>query len=208
MSIKKLCAGALLLSANLAAWGATCQSSAANLGTLWPSNPVSFGASCAADLTGDPNDASTWTFSNIFTFTLAGAANTVYSSINLHYTPARDVIPDAEWGSEPYYMITTDNISFLHNGVTTQVGGEGAGHNERASIHAFDLEAGDYTMVVNGQVFDFGSRSGWYTGNLNVSYVDPTLAAPVPEPETLALLLLGVPAVAWTARRRQRARAA
>jgi hypothetical protein len=202
--MKKLCAGALLLSVNLAAWGATCETSATHLGTLWPSNPVAFGASCAADRDADPTDASTWSFTHTFTFTLAAAAN-VFSTIDLHRTQGRMPYPDT---TDPYFMITTDDISFLHNGVTSWVGGEGAGQNEKAAIVAHGIEAGDYTMTIYGRVFDYGSRAGWYTGDLNVSYLDPSIAAPVPEPETLALLMLGLPVVAWAARRRQQGRAA
>lgn len=214
MLIKKLCAGALFACANVA-WGAVCVSGPSNLGTLLPSDTssASFSATCRALGNPDPGDTAAWSFTNYYRFSLAAAASTVYGGINLNFTRTGEVFPHSPNRGDPLFMITTDSIMFEHGGVTTFAGTEGAGHHEHASIHAFDLEAGDYLMVVRGRVFNTATQSGWYNGTLNVSYANPTVSAmstvsaPVPEPETAALLLLGIPAVALGSRRKQRSQA-
>lgn len=65
-----------------------------------------------------------------------------------------DEDPNSPTPGQPLYMITLDNIQFIHNGVSEWVGGETAGHNERAVIVAHELGAGDYTMVMNGRAFN------------------------------------------------------
>jgi hypothetical protein len=208
---KKLVAGALLACANMA-WGATCNTSATDLGTLWPSTSsfsqsALFGASCSAAPDADPNDPSAWSFTNTHRFTLAGAATAVFGGIDLNFTRTGQVDPNSPTKGDPYYMITTSFIEFVRNGVSVFAGTEGAGHHEHANLLAFDLEAGDYLMVIHGNVFNTPTRSGWYNGSLNVSYANSSVAAPVPEPETAALLLLGIPLVGFVSRRKQRARA-
>lgn len=180
-----------------------------DLGTFWPSDPsvsaaATFGAHCSASADADVNDTEAWSFTNYHTFRLAADATGVYGGIDLNFT--RDFGGGPNYGSA-LYMITTDSISFVHNGVSTFAGTEGAGHNEHASILGFNLEAGDYLMVIRGHVFGTPTRSGSYKGNLYVSYADTAVAAPVPEPATDALLLLGIPVVAWVAGRRPSHRA-
>jgi hypothetical protein len=210
-----LCASALLACANLAWGAATCMTSSPNLGTLQPDAPgstsgVTFGGACTAFGNPDPNDPSAWSFTNYFTFSLASAASAVFGGIDLNFTRTGELFPNSPNRGDPFFMITTDFIAFDRNGVRTYVGQEGPGHNEFARINGFNLEAGDYTMVIQGRVFDTPTNSGWYNGSLHVTYADAPMAtlaslsavaAPVPEPETLALLLMGLPAVAWAARR-------
>jgi len=60
------------------------------------------------------------------------------------------------------------------------------------------LTAGTYQLVVSGTLTS-GYKGGSWGGNLN------TVSQPVPEPETYALMLAGLGAVAFVARRRKAA---
>jgi len=69
-----------------------------------------------------------------------------------------------------------------------------------------NLLAGSYQLIVAGDVTDrwsFGGGGGSvaYTGFLATTRSG--IAAPVPEPETYALLALGLAVVGWSAKRRQ-----
>lgn len=216
MKARILCASALLACANFAWGAATCATSPTQLGTLQAYGPdstagASFGAFCTAFGNPDPNDPSAWSFTHQFSFTLASAASAVFGGIDLNFTRTGELFPNSPTRGDPFFMITTDFIAFDRNGERTYVGGEGPGHNEHANVNGFNLEAGDYTMVIQGRVFDTPTNTGWYDGALHVTYADAPMAmlstlavaAPVPEPETLALALMGVPAVAWAARRRK-----
>ena len=190
--MKKLCAGTMLMSASLV-WGATCETSGSDLGTFWPNQPTTFGARCVADAPTDPGALS---FSHTFNFHLAGAASSIYGSLSLY--------PTGGSLNNPLYELINPTVYLLRNGVWTTIGAEGAGFYDHVNVYAGNLEAGDYTMRISGNLFDFGARAGRYTGRLFANYLDPNIAAPVPEPETLALLLLGVPVAVATARRRRK----
>jgi hypothetical protein len=62
------------------------------------------------------------------------------------------------------------------------------------TLPTLTLMAGSYTFTVTGVAS--GSKGGSWGGNLNL------VAVPVPEPETYALLLAGLGAVGFVARRR------
>jgi len=209
--LKTLIAGAMLASTSFS-WGAVCFSSPTNLGTLSASSfsqGVRFSAGCTAPGRPDPADTAAWSFTNYHRFRLAEDASSVWGGLNLNFTRTGQVIPNSPNPGDPFYMIGINSISFIHNGVTTFVGTEGAGHHEHASILGFDLEAGDYLMEVRGRVFNTATRSGWYDGTLNMTPANAVsamslVAAPVPEPATSALLLLGIPVVGWAAGRKSR----
>ena len=66
-----------------------------------------------------------------------------------------------------------------------------------------NVAAGVYSLIVSGDV----TRDGWL-GLLGVGYngsisATPAIAAPVPEPETYAMLALGLGLVTWITRRRR-----
>ena len=61
-----------------------------------------------------------------------------------------------------------------------------------------NLLAGAYQLIVSGDVTRFWFDSG------SVGYVGAMVAAPVPEPETYAMLALGLAIVGFTAKRRKR----
>ncbi|CAN7570722.1 FxDxF family PEP-CTERM protein [Rhizobacter sp. LjRoot28] len=205
---KPMCRNALMTAALLAAAqvvsAATCATSPLSLGTLghspWPGTGADFGAWCTASAPADPPTGDEWTFSQTFHFTLAGPATLLIADLDLNFT--RDSVAN---GGQALYMIGIGSIWLIRDGVVVDTGGELPGLYERAFLTAQDLDAGAYSLVVLGRVFNTPTRSGWYDGTLNVSYVDPSVAAPVPEPATWAALLTAVPIVgAMTGQGRRR----
>lgn len=67
--------------------------------------------------------------------------------------------------------------------------------NSAANLNNVLLTPGTYTLTVSGT--SIGSTPTSYTGNLNL------IAAPVPEPEEWAMMMLGFPLMGWVARRKQ-----
>lgn len=200
----------ILLAFSSTTWAAFCASSPSNMGTLVERTATSgpqnaFSATCTA--VGDPaeDDLAAWSFSNRYNFTLARDANQINSFFSLNFVRTGQVDPSSPTPGEPFYMINTRSIWLEYEGVRSYIGGEGAGNNEVANLLAFDLKAGNYTLGIDGRVYDTPTNSGFYSGYLDVSYVPGNIAAPVPEPASAALLALGLPAVAWVARRKRAA---
>lgn len=190
-----LCSLALLAGAGVA-HAAVCTEGDRDFGTVSDTSggtPYTYAAACSA-LLQDPADPATWAFTHELDFTLAHAGD-IFGTIDLNFT---------RLGGQPFFMISIDAIGLVHDGATTWIGSEGAGHYEVSRFRAIGLEAGDYTVLLNGRLFDQGARSGFYDGTLDVRY---DVAAPVPEPGALGLLLLGAPLVAWGLRRRATAAA-
>jgi len=126
------------------------------------------------------------TFSDTFNFTLAapGSANATITTIllnglnNLNFTVGQVLLD----GLIPFNVVT---------------GGSSA--PDTATLTATNIGAGAHTIVVNGSIAA-GSTGGSYAGVLNV--------APVPEPATWAMMILGMGMVGMGLRMRRRAVAA
>ncbi|MBX3622576.1 MAG: FxDxF family PEP-CTERM protein [Rhizobacter sp.] len=68
-----------------------------------------------------------------------------------------------------------------------------------------NLAAGVYQFVVSGDVTGSNGSSWGPLGYIGALATTSSVAAPVPEPKTYALLALGLLAVGWTVRRRNQA---
>lgn len=64
------------------------------------------------------------------------------------------------------------------------------------------LLAGTYQLIVSGSVSGSTSYAAGPVGYIGLLATTGGVAAPVPEPETYAMLVLGLAIVGWTARRR------
>ena len=81
------------------------------------------------------------------------------------------------------------------------VSGQGQVRTDNSAADGFSfagLTAGNYDLAVSGSL-DRGQLLGGYTGSIS------SVAAPVPEPETYAMLMLGLAGVGFAARRRNKA---
>ncbi len=80
------------------------------------------------------------------------------------------------------------------------VSGQGQVRTDNSAADGFSfaaLGAGNYDLAVSGSL-DRGQLFGGYTGSISA------VAAPVPEPETYAMLMLGLAGVGFAARRRKK----
>lgn len=169
---------ALVVAAALAASGAA-MAKTDNLGNLTPPDWTVFGNTFT----------SASSFSDTYTFTLDQASNAVGGVFDF----------DASWGMS----INLGSISLSGTGLSSALV-----DTSPVDFSFSNLAAGTYSLVVTGVAS--GNSLGWFDP-LGVSYAGrittsaASVAAPVPEPETLAMLALGLGAVGWTARRRQNA---
>ena len=80
------------------------------------------------------------------------------------------------------------------------VTGQGQVRSDTSAADGFSfagLAAGNYDLAVSGRL-DRGQLLGGYSGSIS------SVAAPVPEPETYAMLMLGLAGVGFAARRRNK----
>ena len=126
--------------------------------------------------------SSTGSFNDCYTFSLGSAAS------------ASGWLAELDFGSR--LDIDVASVS-LFSGMT-QLGTDTNG----GSFNFGSIAAGNYTLAVAGDV----SRGRWGNAS-NVGYLGSfqTVAAPVPEPETYAMLLAGFIGVGVVARRRKTA---
>lgn len=166
------------LAAGLALAVAAGSSAAAtfNLGALGPPGAALFGNTFG----------SAQTFSDTFNFTLSSAADSFGITWESDLFSRRDV----ELNS-----VSLSGGSLL-----------GTETDTTPDFFSFsNLLAGNYQLVVNGEVSgrSGGLFSSGYRGVLVTTGSAP-VAAPVPEPETLAMLALGLGAVGFASRRRKK----
>jgi PEP-CTERM motif len=123
-------------------------------------------------------------FIDTYSFSLLGSPFLVTSTAST----ARSGTQDLDFAS-----LVIQNASNIV--VATFDGNLGSSSNEFYSLPEMTLPAGDYRLIVTGMN---SVTQASYSGNLAVSAV----AAPVPEPDTLALWAAGLAAMAFIRRRR------
>ena len=159
-------------------------------------------AAIVADLGVDPLASSTYTvnhapgsFSDIFTFSLSTASDAVAASVGLT-------------------LSNLLNLSFSSFGLFSDPTGTGSGGSlltsgtidpslKEANISAIGLTSGNYYVKLNGDAL--GALGGVYVFAANT---EASGNAPIPEPETYAMMLAGLGAMGWIARRRAAAQKA
>ncbi|HEX6704219.1 MAG TPA: FxDxF family PEP-CTERM protein [Albitalea sp.] len=172
MKLKTL-ALALALCASAPAMAASCTSTF-SLGTLGPSSIAFFGN----------NFGSTQSFADCYTFTLSQA-------------PSSATTTTVEWDWSQRLNIDLTAVTLSGGTLLSQV------NDLFSQSWTFGgLSSGNYVLQVAGNVIDTGRGSidfgVGYGGMLTTSGV----VTPVPEPESLAMLALGLAAVVWGARRK------
>ena len=151
------------------------------------------GAACSfADNGGGPLDLSTGStffgrtpsglsFIDTYTFTLAGTSYLTTGSVDSSAIGNKDI----DFNSIMIMQGATTIATFANNGTDAQ---------EHYTLGQTLLAAGSYSLVINGTQSPDGAS---YAGNIAV------VAASVPEPESYVLMLAGLGALAFIARRRR-----
>ncbi|GBG15013.1 uncharacterized protein NMK_2614 [Novimethylophilus kurashikiensis] len=147
------------------------------------------GASFPYDLGADPTAANSYSvthdagsFSDVFNFTLSQASDTISSAVSL-YLPGIN-------GSSAFYNITNGTLSLYQGGSNTLLGSTNWG-STNGVLSVNNVAAGSYYWKVAGDAV--GLNGGVYL------YAADT--APVPEPSTYLMMLLGLGFLGFVAKR-------
>jgi hypothetical protein len=138
--------------------------------------PVSFASQCAR------------------TFSSAGVGFTD------HYSFSIAALGDVAGGFVDFLLLRSNDVNFSSVAITGS-GYSGFDANAADGFSFAGLSAGSYDLAVSGYL-GRGELVGGYTGAISST---ATVAAPVPEPETYAMLMLGLAGVGFAARRRNKA---
>ena len=129
-------------------------------------------------------------FNDCYNFTLNNSADAFGLTLEWDWSLAQD--------------IAVSSVSLSGSGLPSAVTDDSPG------LFSFsNLLAGTYQLIVSGNVTasDFSRFSGGTVGYVGVLATSRSIAAPVPEPETYAMLALGLAIVGFTARKRRGASA-
>jgi len=172
-ALKSVAIAAAFVGVSLSASAATT-----NLGAVSASVPTSFGGFASGS------------FSDIFTFSLPANSGSGYSVVNFPLT-----IPSGTFNvlltglglfSNPDGIVGNTDDSYVT---------AASGNSNALSFSFANTPAGNYYLQVFGVTT--GSLGGIYTGAISI------VPAPVPEPETFAMLLAGLGVMGAIARRRK-----
>ena len=125
-------------------------------------------------------------FNDCYNFTLNNSADAFGLTLEWDWTFAND--------------IDVTSVSLSGGGLAGAVGADAPG---QFSFNT--LLAGTYQLIVSGTVTasDFARFDGGSVGYVGVLATSRSIAAPVPEPETYAMLALGLAIVGFTAKKRR-----
>lgn len=150
------------------------------------------------DLGANPTDENAYfvthdngSFSDVYQFSLTESSDTVSSAISL-------LLPGLN-GGDPSYDISDQSIALFSDpegdgaaGFNSQIGSTVFYDDESGILTANNVAAGSYYIEIGGNAI--GSQGGVYQFAMNT--------APVPEPETYALMLAGLGLLGVVGRRR------
>lgn len=170
----KLLSAAILLALAAPAMASECTGNGSSLGSIGAA-PRSFASECFRTPSSSGAD-----FTDHYSFSIAALGNVAGGLVDFLVFQWNDV-----------------NLS------SVVVSGQGQVRTDSTPTNGFSfagLSAGTYDLAVSGYL-DRGQLFGGYTGAISSS---STVAAPVPEPETYAMLMLGLAGVGFAARRRNK----
>lgn len=116
-----------------------------------------------------------------------------------HYSFSLSSLGDVTGGLVNFLFFQSNDVNFNSVAIT----GSGFSGIDTDSADGFSfagLSAGNYDLAVSGYI-DRNQLMGGYTGAISST---AAVAAPVPEPETYAMLMLGLAGVGFAARRRNK----
>jgi len=167
----------LLVAAIALAAGGTAMAKTENLGTMGPPGLAFFGNSFYSGQS----------FTDTYTFTIDSAANGIGGVFDFDYS----------WGMH----LDLTSVSLSGGGLSAALI-----DTTPLSFSFGGLAAGTYSLIVKGVAS--GNSLGWFDP-LGVEYkgtlatIPTTVSAPVPEPESIAMMALGLGVMGFVARRRK-----